>query len=78
MPRMDDANKPAPAGWIEALAISEAELAAGLTVPMETVLQELDDSIRRLEESRTDRRPPLTVQVSHGARDLLDVLRDLR
>jgi hypothetical protein len=52
---MDDAKKQAPAGWLEALAISEAELAAGLTVPMDEVLQELDDSIRGLEAMKAPR-----------------------
>jgi predicted transcriptional regulator len=46
---MDDAPKKAPAGWLEALAESEADLAAGRTVPLEKVLHDLDESIRRLE-----------------------------
>lgn len=43
---------PAPAGWLEALAESEAELAAGLTVPGEVVHQELRDAIARLKAKR--------------------------
>jgi hypothetical protein len=43
-----DTSKHAPAGWLEALAESEAELAAGKTVPMDAVLRELDDAIDRL------------------------------
>jgi hypothetical protein len=39
----------APAGWLEALAESEAQLAAGQTVPGEAVRQGLRDSIARLE-----------------------------
>jgi hypothetical protein len=49
---MDGTEKKAPAGWLEALAISEAELAAGLTVPLEKVLQEFDEDIRALEAAR--------------------------
>jgi hypothetical protein len=46
---MDDKKKQAPTGWLEALAISEAELAAGLTVPLEKVLQEFDEDGRKFE-----------------------------
>jgi hypothetical protein len=48
---MDD-NPPhgsAPAGWLEILEESEAELAAGLTVPGKVVRQMLRDSLARLE-----------------------------
>lgn len=38
-----------PAGWLEVLAESEAQLAAGQTVPGEVVRQILRDSIARLE-----------------------------
>ena len=38
-----------PAEWLEALAESEAELEAGLSVPAEVVRQDLLDSIARLE-----------------------------
>jgi hypothetical protein len=38
-----------PTGWLEALAESEAELAAGETVPGEVVRQRLLDSIARIE-----------------------------
>jgi len=49
-----DATKPhAPAGWLEALAESEAELAAGLSIPGEFVRQHLLDSIARLEAKQT-------------------------
>ncbi len=40
---------PAPAGWLEALARSEAQLAAGQVVPGEEIMRELRDSIARLE-----------------------------
>ncbi|MDA8252324.1 MAG: hypothetical protein M0Z28_24595 [Rhodospirillales bacterium] len=43
---------PAPPGWIEALAESEAELAAGVTVSGEAVHQELRDAITRLKTKR--------------------------
>jgi hypothetical protein len=56
---MDD-NLPhpqAPAGWLEILEESEAELAAGLTVSGEVVRQMLRDSLARL-EARRDTTPP--------------------
>jgi hypothetical protein len=40
---------PAPAGWLEALARSEAQLAAGQVVPGEEIMRKLRDSIARLE-----------------------------
>jgi hypothetical protein len=48
---MDDTPTPAiaPAGWLEALAESEAQLAAGQIVSGEEVMRELDESIARLE-----------------------------
>jgi hypothetical protein len=38
-----------PPGWLEILEESEAELAAGQTVPGEVVHRELQESIARLE-----------------------------
>jgi hypothetical protein len=51
---MDDTPTPAiaPSGWLEALAESEAELAAGLTVPGDEIMRELHESIARLEAKR--------------------------
>jgi ribosomal protein L29 len=48
---MDDTSNPAPApaGWLEALARSEAQLAAGQLVPGEEIMRELRESIARLE-----------------------------
>jgi hypothetical protein len=48
---MDDNPTPAPVptGWLEALARSEAQLAAGLTVPGEAVRQRLHAALARLE-----------------------------
>jgi hypothetical protein len=48
---MDDTpnRTDAPAGWLEILAESEAQVAAGQTVPGEVVRQHLLDSIARLE-----------------------------
>ncbi len=48
---MDDAPTPthAPIGWLEALAQSEAELAAGMTVSGDVVHQRIRDSAVRLE-----------------------------
>jgi hypothetical protein len=46
---MDDTSipGPAPAGWLEALARSEAQLAAGQLVPGEEIMRELHESIAR-------------------------------
>jgi hypothetical protein len=44
-----------PAGWLEALARSEAQLAAGQIVPGEVVRQRLLDSIARLEAKQNGR-----------------------
>jgi hypothetical protein len=58
-PFMDDNSPlpPAPAGWLETLEESEAELAAGLTVPGKVVRQMLRDSLARL-EAKQDAAPP--------------------
>jgi hypothetical protein len=42
----------APAGWLESLEISEAQLARGETVPLEPVLQMMRESIARTEAKR--------------------------
>ena len=47
-------TRPVPAGWLEALAESRAELAAGLTVLGHEVMRELYASIARLEAGQTD------------------------
>jgi hypothetical protein len=39
----------APAGWLEALAESEADFAAGRIVPGDVVMHDLRDSIARFE-----------------------------
>ncbi|HUB14921.1 MAG TPA: hypothetical protein VMB34_23430 [Acetobacteraceae bacterium] len=51
---MDDipAHTPAPAGWLEILEESEAELAAGLTVSAETVHRRIRDAIARIEAKK--------------------------
>lgn len=46
---MDDNLPTAPADWLEALAESDADLAAGRIVPGEVVLRDLKDSLARLE-----------------------------
>jgi DNA recombination-dependent growth factor C len=48
---MDDTQTPAiaPAGWLEALAESEADLAAGRIVPGDVVKRDLRESLARLE-----------------------------
>jgi hypothetical protein len=52
---MDDTPTPAiaPTGWLEALAESEAQLAAGQIVDGEEVMRELDECIARLEVKHT-------------------------
>ncbi len=45
-------GKPAPLGWEESLERSEAQIAAGLTVPLEPVLDRLRATIRRMEAKR--------------------------
>ena len=44
---------PVPAEWLEALARSDAQLAAGLTVPAQVVHRRIRDCIARIEEKRT-------------------------
>jgi transcriptional regulator with XRE-family HTH domain len=53
---MDDIPTPpvAPEGWLEALAASDADLAAGRIVPGEVVLRDLKDSLARLEAKAAD------------------------
>ncbi len=48
---MDDTptHSVAPAGWLEALAEGDADLAAGRIVPGEVVLRDLKESLARLE-----------------------------
>lgn len=50
----NDAPRPIPAGWLEALERSEADLAAGRTVPLEPVLARLRESIRRMEARQAE------------------------
>ena len=45
-------NRPAPAEWLEALARSDAELAAGLTVPAKVVHRRIRDSIAWIKANR--------------------------
>jgi hypothetical protein len=54
----DDAPKKAPAGWLDALAVSEAELVAGLTIPLEKILQEFDEEMRKFDATRKQARRP--------------------
>jgi hypothetical protein len=46
----------APAEWLEVLAESEADLAAGRIVPGDVVMRELRDSLARL-EAKTAAKP---------------------
>ncbi len=45
----DDTPRTPPAHWLEALERSEADVAAGRTVPLEPVLARLRESIERME-----------------------------
>jgi hypothetical protein len=49
---MDTTKRHAPAGWLESLEISEAELAAGKTVPAEPIFRRLQESIEQLEKAQ--------------------------
>lgn len=51
---MEDTPDIAPAGWLEALAESEAQRAAGQIVDGDEVLRELDACIARLEAKQSD------------------------
>ena len=45
-------TRPVPSGWLEALDRSDAELAAGLTVPAAVVHRRIRDSIVRIKKKR--------------------------
>lgn len=46
---LDDTPRPPPAGWLEVLERSEADLAAGRTVPGEVVIERLRRTIAEME-----------------------------
>ncbi len=48
----DTTTRPLPAGWLDAMDESDAQLAAGQTVPLEPVLERMRDSIKRTEARR--------------------------
>jgi hypothetical protein len=50
---MDEFTLPVPAGWIDSLERSKAQIEAGETVPLEPFLDELRDSIARMKKRRT-------------------------
>ncbi len=52
----------APAGWLEALAESEAEAEAGLFVDGDVVHRELREAVARLEAKATTRKVPKTAR----------------
>jgi len=52
MDEITQTTRPVPAEWLEALARSDAELAARLTVPAEVVHRRIRDCIARIEEKR--------------------------
>ncbi len=49
---MDEVSLPVPAGWIDSLERSKAEIEAGEAVPLEPFLDELRDSIARMKKRR--------------------------
>jgi len=55
---MDDTPTPsiAPAGWLEVLAESDADVAAGRIVSGDVVLRDLQDSLARLEAKAAAKR----------------------
>jgi len=65
---MDDAPTPdvAPAGWLEALAESDADLAAGRVVTGDVVLRDLKESLARL-EAKTAARVSAGIDRPHRA-----------
>jgi hypothetical protein len=46
---MQDTLTPAPQDWLDALAESDADLAAGRVVPATLVLRDLQDSLQRMQ-----------------------------
>jgi len=62
MDHHNDTPRPPPAGWLEALERSEADLAAGRTVPLEPALERMRDSIKRMEARRAARGAEATGQ----------------
>jgi hypothetical protein len=55
---MDKTAPDAPASWLEILAESEAQIAAGQVVSGDVVRQRLRDSIARLEAKQTAKPRP--------------------
>jgi predicted transcriptional regulator len=49
-----------PAGWLEAIAEGEADLAAGRIVPGDEIMRELRESLARLEAVADEPSPPET------------------
>ena len=58
---MDDMSQHAPAGWLEALERSEAQLAAGQVVSGDEVIRKLHASIARVEARQADKPQRRTV-----------------
>ena len=48
-----DNHQTAPAGWVESLDRSKAQIEAGQTVPVEPALQRLRDSLARMDAKRS-------------------------
>ena len=54
----DTTSRPIPAGWLEAMDESDAQLAAGQTVPLEPLLDELRQAAAQLEAKLAARPEP--------------------
>jgi hypothetical protein len=54
---MTDPTQRSPAEWLDDIAESEAQLAAGEVVPAEPVLNRLRETISQLEAKRAGKRP---------------------
>ena len=65
MNRDENAPHPIPAGWLEAMDESDAQLAAGQTVPLEPLLDELRRAAEQLEAELADR--PERASASRGS-----------
>jgi hypothetical protein len=56
LPPDETDEKTAPAGWVESLERSEAQIAAGLTLPLEPVLDRMRATIARMEAKRAGKK----------------------
>ena len=67
MDKDDDAPRPVPAEWLEAMDESDADLAAGRIVPLAIVQADLRASIARLNARLAEQPAPLEPKPPHEA-----------